>query len=231
MAPKSFSQRLVLWGVDELLVKYPGLRLAPAEGKAVKFTGILNFVAEATGKERIGDGYQLELSIPYGFPEQIPLVRETGGRIPPSYHKLDNGALCLGSPTRLRLTLTESPSIIRFVERCLIPYLYGHSYFERYHSLPFAELKHGKDGLLQDLASLIGTEREDIIPEFVWLTAMKKRLANRQRCPCGSQRRLGRCHHRRINAIRDRLGRSWFRILYYELTEGGGRALRTPRAR
>ena len=86
----------------------------------------------------------------------MALTWETGGRIPPTYHKLDNGALCLGSRVRLRLQTAGSPSVLRFVERCLIPYLYGYSHFSKTGKMPFGELDHGEIGSLQDLASLLG---------------------------------------------------------------------------
>jgi SEC-C motif len=175
--------------------------------------GVLAFVAEASGKERLEDEYQIELSVPGGFPGSVPSVRETGGRIPPSFHKLADGALCLGSPTRLRLILSESPSILRFVERCVIPYLYGYSYFERHGILPFGELDHGDPGIRQDFASIFHIDQEEMVREFVRLTSMRKRHANKQPCPCGSQRRLGRCHYRRVNSLRGRLGRYWFRMV------------------
>jgi hypothetical protein len=47
--------------------------------------------------------------------------------------------------------------------------------------------------------------------EFVRLAALRRREANKHPCPCGSGRRLGRCHNRRVNHLRGRLGRSWFR--------------------
>lgn len=191
----------------------------PAPNGWVKVAGALAFVAEAPGKERISDIYQIELSIPDGSPEWIPSVRETTGRIPRSFHKLDSGALCLGSPTRLRLILTDSPSILQFVERCVIPYLYGYSYFERHGIMPFGELTHGEEGIREDFAALFGTDRTDSIREFVRLTAMRKRHANKQSCPCGSQRRLGRCHHRRVNTLRHRLGRRWFGMVRHTIRE------------
>ncbi|MGH9383577.1 MAG: hypothetical protein ACRD2N_04745 [Vicinamibacterales bacterium] len=55
----------------------------------------------------------------------MALAWEAGVRIPAKYHKLDSGALCLGSRVRLRLQMAGSPSVLRVVERCLIPYLYG----------------------------------------------------------------------------------------------------------
>ena len=176
-------------------------------------------MAEAPGKERIADSYQIELSIPDGFPAWIPSVRETTGRIAPSFHKLDNGALCLGAPTRLKLILAGWPSILQFVERCLIPYLYGHSYFEIHEIMPFGELIHGEEGIREDFAALFGTDRRDAIREFVRLTAMRKRQANKQSCPCGSLRRLGRCHHRRVNTLRDSLGRRWFSMVGHTIRE------------
>ena len=60
-----------------MLLKYPGLRLVPGARGWVKVAGALAFVAEAPRKERIDDEYQIELSVPDGFPERIPSVRET----------------------------------------------------------------------------------------------------------------------------------------------------------
>ena len=50
--------------------------------------------------------------------------------------------------------------------------------------------------------------------EFLCLTGMKKRVANKHPCPCGSGRRLGRCHCRRVNHLRRTIGRTWFRAEY-----------------
>jgi len=213
---ESLRQRFARWRMEELLLKYPGLG-GPASYTYVNLAGTLFFCAEGPSKERIEDEYKIEILVPLGFPERIPSVREVAGRIPASFHKLEDGSLCLGSPTRLRLVLLDSPSIICFVERCIIPYLYGYSYFEKHATLPFGQLDHGIPGLLQDLASLYGIDRTDIVPEFVRLTSMKKGNANKQPCPCGSQSRLGQCHHRQVNRLRDTLGRNWFRVILQDV--------------
>lgn len=204
-------QQLERWQVGEFLYKYPGLRLSYSNQSYVKARGILSFCAQPDHQEAISDEYEIVIFIPLSFPAQIPSVREVAGRIPASFHKLDDGSLCLGSPTRLRLEMLGSNTITRFVERCVVPYLYGHSYFEKYKTMPFGELNHGPEGLCQDLAPLYGTERLEFVPEFVHLTSLKKRKANKRPCPCGSGRRLGKCHHLCVNSLRDRLGRSWFR--------------------
>ena len=64
-------------------------------------------------------------------------------RIPSDFHRLDSGHLCLGSPTRLRLILAETPSLLSFVERCVIPYLYGYSIVEMAGYFPLASCRTG----------------------------------------------------------------------------------------
>ena len=128
---ESLRRQFERWDVEELLYRYPGLRLRPVAASQVIIAGTLTFDAEGPGKERIEDEYEIEIAVPERFPKWIPSVRETGGQIPPRFHKLDDGSLCLGSPTRLLLVISESPSISAFVEQCVVPYLYAYSYFRK----------------------------------------------------------------------------------------------------
>ena len=145
------------------------------------------------------------------------MVFETGGRVRISYHHLRDSSLCRGSETRLRLMLVEGVSLVGFVERCVIPYLYRYSYLKMYGEAPFEDLEHGQSGIAEDLRLLFGLKRESEVLPFVRLLAMRKRRANKERCPCGSGSRLGRCHHRLANTLRGGLGRYWFRVVEQQL--------------
>ncbi len=214
---ESIGERFARWRMDQLLVKYDGLRLKSGRHGYTRIAGRLAFVAQPGGLEVIEDEYDIEIVVLDQFPDVVPLVWETAGRIPRTFHKLEGNALCLGSATRLRLTMIGSPSLIGFVERCVIPYLYGHSYFERHRTLPFGELDHGDAGILQDFAALFGVSQEGAAREFVGVASLRRRVANKRPCPCGSGRRLGRCHHCRVNNVRALLGRVWFRRCYARL--------------
>ena len=170
------------------------------------------------GLERIDDAYEVEITIPPAFPRELPLVKETAGRIPKSFHTNDDGSLCLGSPVRQHLGLTKSPTLPGFVKNCVIPYLYGFSYREKHGRLPFGELDHGMKGIRSDFAELFGVKSHEAAVKMVELAGMKKRDANKRPCPCGSGRRLGMCHNRRVNALRIQLGRIWFREQYHWVT-------------
>jgi hypothetical protein len=210
MPSESLQYRLARWRVDDLLAKYPGLRLLDTRNGGIEIAGTLSFTATKPRLAAIQDDYQIQLNVPEAFPKAIPTVREMGCRIPDDFHKLSDGGLCLGSPTRVFLALKRHPSLLGFIETCIIPYLYGRSYFERHGTMPFGELDHGLNGIRQDLALLFGTTRTDRVTEFARLTALKKRHANKERCPCESGKRLGHCHHGRVNKLREQLGRGWF---------------------
>jgi hypothetical protein len=204
------------WGLEELLVRQPGLRIVPGASELV-LTGRLAFTAQISGKAQISDCYQIDFRIPETFPRRIPTVFEWGGRIPLSYHHFQDGSLCLGSETRLRLMLFEVLSLVGFIDRCLIPYLYRFSYQETHGEAPFEDLEHGVIGIRKDLRQLLGAKRESEVLPFIRLLGMRKRHANKERCPCGSGDRVGRCHHRQLNRLRKRLGRYWFRIVEQQL--------------
>jgi hypothetical protein len=206
----------VRWRLEELLVRQPGLRIDPAASDLV-LAGRLAFTAQIPGRVQISDCYQIEFRIPETFPRRIPGVFETGGRIPLSYHHLQDGSLCLGSETRLRLMLSEGLSLVGFVDRCLIPYLYRYSYLVIHGEAPFEDLEHGVSGIKEDLRQLLQAKQESEVLPFIRLLGMKRRHANKERCPCGSGDRFGRCHHRHLNHLRERLGRYWFRIVEQQL--------------
>jgi len=103
------------------------------------------------------DTYRIELRVPAGFPTAVPTVLETGGRILKTYHKLTDGSLCLAAPTELRLKLGPASTLSGFVERFVIPYLFGYSHYAKTGVAPFGELEHGREGLRQHLAPCSGS--------------------------------------------------------------------------
>ena len=209
------ASTLLNWGMDELLGKYPGLRLRPAEKGYTTITGSFEFSAQARRQRQVTDSYEISIYVPPDFSRTPPLVQETDGRIPRDYHKLDTGHLCLGSPTRLRLILAETPKLLSFVERCVVPYLYGYSLVEGGSAPPFGGLSHGFLGWRDDLADLLGTNDDDVLLGFLRALTLRKRIANKAPCPCGTGLRVGRCHNHKLNVLRKKLGRRYFSSLLY----------------
>lgn len=210
----SLRQRHEALQVEEVLTAYPGLRIVSSRNGHLTLRGALDFRATGPTGEEIADSYDVQLCIPSGFPTALPEVWETGGRIDDDHHKLEDGRLCLGAPTEIRLRLKANPTLLALINGFVIPYLYAHTFFQKHGSMPFGELDHGDKGLRQQLADMFGARGTERPEEFLRLAGMKKRDANKQSCPCGSGRRLGRCHNRSVNGQRRRTGRLWFRAEY-----------------
>jgi hypothetical protein len=219
---ESIRDRYRRWGLPELLERYPDLRIVPCPDDTLVLGGDLHFRAFGPTKEDLADTYHMELRVPLEFPRSNPTARECDGRIPPTFHKLEGDLLCLGAAIEIRMKLTLSPTLLTFVERLVIPYLFGYSYYEKHGTMPFGELSHGRHGILECLAEMFRSPSVERADEFVRLASMKKREANKESCPCRSGQRVGRCHNRIVNDFRKRLGRTWFREEYASLLHALG---------
>lgn len=187
--------------VDSFRAAFPGMVLRPGGDVRLRLVGDFAFRVPC-GDSAIEDTYEVELLVPLDFPRELPKVFERGGRVPATFHTNPDGSLCLGSPLRLLLSLAEQPTLIGFADRCLVPYLYAHSYKERTGKLPWDDLAHGDVGLLQDYLKLFRAKYADEVVAFLHLLAMRRRVANKSLCPCRSGRRLGRCHARTLSGFR-----------------------------
>lgn len=199
------------WDVDGLLRKYAGLRLVPSASELL-IEGTFDCYAIGAGGRVLDESYQIRLIVPDNYPRSLPRVYELAGRIPASFHTNPepDGSLCLGAPTAIRLAI-QNDTLAEFVEKAVVPYLYGYYCFLLDGTMPFDELPHGVEGIISDLLPRFKLPPSADVAEALRLAGLPKRQANKQLCPCRSGIRLGRCHHKPLNELRRRLGRSWWR--------------------
>lgn len=212
--PSNKLQRMMDWGVREAMGVYSGLEIIPQGGNGLTLRGDLAFDARVAGGHRIVDQYAVGIKVPEGFPQELPCVEELAGRIPNDFHTNPDGTLCLGSPVRLHLKLHSTPTLRGFIEGCLVPYLAGHSHYEQTGDMLFNELDHGAPGLINDYKQLLKVDSKKAVLDLMKLMTVRKRRANKVACPCGSGKRVGRCHHAVLNPLRHRLSRRWWRDEY-----------------
>jgi hypothetical protein len=208
-------------GIDDLLRRFPNLALRPQRDGRIVIAGDLQFSVVVPKFGVIEDAFRIEIRISENFPSTLPSIFERNGRIPKSYHKMTDDSLCLGSPLGLRLKATRGKTLLAFVEACVVPYLAGYCICERTGEVPFGELAHGIPGLLEEYGRLTGATSNAACIGFIECLGQRKRVANRRTCPCGSGRRLGRCHNRRINPLRGVASRAWYRGTARQLKSSG----------
>lgn len=212
-----------LWGISDLLARHERLRIKVLpDGEGFHVSGRIELVAQSPGYPEVKDSFAVQIRVPSTCPTELPLVYPADDRIPSTFHRLDCGAFCLGSPTRQRLALAKSKSLANFVDSFVLPYLYSYSVVEMGLAYPFGELAHGLRGILDDFKSLFLADSDDAAKAFVYLVSRPKSKANHCQCPCGIGLRLSKCrtHHSLVTGYRKRLGRKWFQG-QYELIRGG----------
>lgn len=105
-----------------------------------------------------------------------------------------NGTFCLGSPLRLLIKLRQEPTFTGFIATILVPYLYAMSHKIRYlGGFVFKDLDHGSPGLLADYREILQIDSVNQVLPTLKALSLRKRLANKQPCPCGCGKRLGVC--------------------------------------
>jgi hypothetical protein len=202
-------------GLDEFLNDQPFISIRPSNRNSLLLEGDFQFCAEHQGYPKISDTYHLQISIPKDFPRHVPTVREIDKKIPgeADFHVNRDGTLCLGSRIRLMARLQAEPTIQGFSKNCIVPYLYAMSLKLKHgHDFIFGELRHGVQGELDDYKDLLGLKCSDQVVPALLCLLKKRRLANKMPCPCGCQRRLGKCGFNvTVRSFRKILPKAWLR--------------------
>lgn len=206
------------WKMPDVLRAHDGLRLLPTPtADVVLLGGGLRVRGRHSSGAEIDERYDVRIEVPAHLPVRAPRAFETGGRISRAFHTMQDGSMCLGSPLAVRRALLADPSVLTFVDGLVIPYLFGHASRQRGLPLPFGELEHGRAGLEDELREDFHLQKEDDVLAFLRLAGNRRRVANQDRCYCGSRRLLRACHADVVNRLRAEFGRKWIRHYAMEL--------------
>lgn len=149
------------------------------------------------------DRYSLEFVLPDDYPARPSRVWETAGRIPRSAdrHTFVDGALCLGTPLDLWTKLGGDFRLHRMLDGPVRNFLIGNSLVEHGENWPHEQRKHGAAGLIEHLVELFGTDKPVMLATFLQALAIGG-VTKHSPCPCASGRKILKCHHTGLKALR-----------------------------
>jgi hypothetical protein len=185
---------------DQLERTYPDLRVT-IQGDLVWLEGSFPVVHDGVELDR----FQTKVGIPEEFPEKIPVAWETNGRVPISadWHTYDKGALCVIVPEEW-LVREESCSILAFLDGPLRNYFLGHLLAESGQQRTMGERSHGLPGLYEAYGEMVGSTEPATTRKFLECLS-KDRIKGHWDCPCGSGKRLRKCHMVHLLALRSKI--------------------------
>lgn len=175
---------------EELRASYPGLSIRECEHH-IEISGMLDF--SATYNEIVIEGiFDILIQVPFDYPKTLPVVWEVGGRVSEFFHHFVDHSLCLGSELSMRIKLSDTPTLITYVQDLVIPYLYSYRHYELYGLLPYGELSHGAQGILEAYSEQFGTDSPEVTIRL--LEALIKPYRGHHLCPCGRGLKVRSCH-------------------------------------
>ena len=180
--------------IAELQSFHEGLKKTAEKNREIVLSGPLPFEAQPDGLASITDRFEIEMLIPESYPDRLPQVRETGGKINSDYeHVSIDGTLCLAVPSEMRRIFSQQPSLLGFVNKLVIPYFYGYCHWKKCGNHPFGEQKHGGEGILQYYVERLHLNDEATALAFLCFL-YEYGYRGHHDCPCGSGRRVRKCH-------------------------------------
>lgn len=180
--------------IAELQQAYSGLTEVSADGNGTVLKGPLRVEASADGFDSITECFEIEMVIPELYPEELPRVREIGGKMDANYsHVYESGKLCLAVPIEERRLFLEQPSLLGFVDKLVIPYFFGYCHWKMHGVHPFGESEHGSQGIVRHYMDVLGLTNEiSVLAMIAFL--YEYGYQGRHPCPCGSRKRVRKCH-------------------------------------
>jgi hypothetical protein len=156
----------------------------------------------------------VELRLPRNHPTGLPVVRETGGRIPRCDDRHINtadGTACVLIPDeRWRLWPVGAP-LLSFLTGPLHSFFLAQSMVDEGEPWPFGQWAHGPQGVFQYYRELLKTSDLRVITTYLDYLSAKK-VKGHWACACGSGKKLRDCHFGQIKDLREKISLSIFLI-------------------
>jgi hypothetical protein len=184
---------------EAVLKEYPTLLFYP-EDECVFVRG--DFPIADEGK--VLDQFSIEIELPRYDPNDLPVLREIGGRIPrtqDNHINVPSGEVCLFVPDERWRIYPRGSTLLDFLNGPLRNYFIGYSLFELGEPWPFGQRSHGAEGIFEYYSELLGTDDRRVVIRYLECMS-KPTLKGHWECPCGSGKRIRNCHQTTLNDLR-----------------------------
>lgn len=173
--------------------RYPDVAIKITQGR-VCLNGIFPVNAQDGSTIR---HYHLAIVFPASYPEWIPdcWMLEPSVQHIADRHMEAKGRACLCLPHEIPGYFPEGIRFKTYADHLLTPWLVGQAYFDVHGRWPpWPTRAHGKEGIIQGFADLLGISDPAAIDRYARLLVRESPAKGHEQCPCGSGQKLRNCH-------------------------------------
>jgi len=179
------------------------------------------------------DRYSVELQLARNHPAELPVVRETGNRIPRHIDRhllAADGTACVLLPDeRWRLWPVGSP-LLKYLTGPLHSFFLAQTMVEEGQPWPFGQWAHGSRGVFQFYRELLKTSDLRVMTTYLDYLAAKK-VKGHWPCPCRNGKKLRDCHFDQVKDLREKITRKAAERSLAILREAGESAIEIAEAK
>lgn len=196
-----------------IMQAFPELSLETDNARSAVVTGVLRIVGDL--------GYSTYLIVPNDYPKGVPVLWCDPKEIPWNVDRhvyADTGRACLCVTSESRVHWPPGSDLTDFLSRLVVPYLLGQLYYDVHgHWPPTGQRSHGREGILEayrEFLEPLGSVSENVIHDTMRLMARITDPKGHDICPCGSGRKLRKCHRLLFSQLRRSIDRQHAQIDY-----------------
>lgn len=160
-------------------------------------------------------GYTTNLVVPSDYPRTVPVLICDQREIPWTLDRHvfpQSGKACLCVESEYGHHWPNGSDLTDFLNRLVVPYFVAQHYYDLHGTWPkYRDRSHGREGILEayrDMLKPLGASvDEKVIHDVMKLMGSVGELRGHRICPCGSGRKLKRCHRFLISDLRRTIDR------------------------
>jgi len=186
--------KLIYTEIDFVKQRYPKLK-ATVESEAFIFlSGQLDVIDE---NNTLWETYDVNIAIPKSYPDELPLLFETGNKIPKEIdrHINSNGSCCLAPRAKAHKVLAGGINLLAWLDKLAIPFLANQFLWEKTHKFAGKEFSHCSQGIIEYYRELWGQLSIKEIVEKLKIIVGRE-IGRNEKCYCGSDKKFKYCHEK-----------------------------------
>ena len=156
---------------------------------------------------KVLDQFSIEIELPRYDPNELPVLREIGGRIPrneDNHINIPSGDVCLFVPDERWRIHPRGSTLLDFLNVPVRNYFIGYCLVEMGEPWPFGQRSHGAEGIIEYYSELLGTNDRRVVIRYLECLS-RPAIKGHWECPCGSGSRIRNCHQPTLNELRAKI--------------------------